>query len=542
MTAFTKSCQCMEQLFANVNNVFAFVIPVSDFFWDFPTNISFYKSIPVLGNFSLAVLLLLGAGLYFTIRTGFIQATHFGKGIHILAYRKSGETGISPLAAFLLSSAMRVGPGNILGVTGAISVGGPGALFWMWVSATVGMATAYTEAVLAQIFKEKKNDEFVGGLPFYGRKLLGDLPVAGIVLSVMYIVYAMCCIPAQGFNVVSSITQMGSIVVGYDLPVAGTFTYAVALLVVIFTAWIAFGGIKAVTRITNGMVPVMAILYMVIVLGLVVLNLDQLPYFFAAVFGGAFTPEAIFGGAFGLCIVQGVKRGLMSNEAGQGTITMAAACSDAKHPCEQGIVQAIGVFLDTHVICTLTGFVVIMAHLWNGTDGAGWMALGKLPRFLASAQALVPVASLSGVISFLLTFCFCLFALTCLIGMISFSEIAANRISRSTTFISGIRLLGIFITTFGIVCSLAGIDLGNLWSISDLGNILIVFANLPLLMLGAKYVLRATEHYKLEDGSPFSMHSIGWTNGPLWWDSHPEICNDSDGSDGHDLEKRWELN
>ena len=121
----------MEQLFANVNNVFAFVIPVSDFFWDFPTNIPFYKSIPVLGNFSLAVLLLIGVGLYFTLRTGFIQVTHFSKGVYVLAHRKSGETGISPLAAFLLSSAMRVGPGNILGVTGAISVGGPGALFWM---------------------------------------------------------------------------------------------------------------------------------------------------------------------------------------------------------------------------------------------------------------------------------------------------------------------------------------------------------------------------------------------------------------------------
>ena len=527
----------MEQLFANVNNVFAFVIPVSDFFWDFPTNIPFYKSIPVLGNFSLAVLLLLGAGLYFTVRTGFIQLTHFRKGVYVLAHRKSGETGISPLAAFLLSSAMRVGPGNILGVTGAISVGGPGALFWMWVSATFGMATAYTEAVLAQIFKEKKNDEFVGGLPFYGRKLLGDAPTAGVALSIMYIVYAMCCIPAQGFNVVSSITQMGSIFVGAELPAAGTFAYVTAVAIVAFTAWIAFGGIKAVTRVTNGMVPVMAILYMVIVLGLVVLNLDQLPYFFSAVFSGAFTPEAVFGGAFGLCLVQGVKRGLMSNEAGQGTITMAAACSDAKHPCEQGIVQAIGVFLDTHVICTLTGFVVIMAHLWAGADGAGWLALGKLPRFLVSAQALTPIASLNGIIAFLLTFCFCLFALTCLVGMISFSEIAANRISRSASFINGIRILGIFITTFGIICSLAGIDLGNLWSISDLGNILIVFANLPLLMIGAKYVLRATAHYKLEDGTAFSSKVIDWTNGSLWWDGHPEMHNDPDDPE---LEKKLE--
>ena len=510
----------MDQLFANINNVFAFVIPVSDFFWDFPTNLPWYKAIPILGNFSLAVLCLFGAGIWFTVRTGVIQLTHFKKAILVLAQKKSSETGISPLAAFLLSSAMRVGPGNILGVTGAISVGGPGALFWMWLSASFGMATAYAEAVLAQIFKERKNNEFVGGLPFYGRRLLGDRAIAGILLSVMYIIYAMCCIPAQGFNVVSSIGQMGTIVTGAEIPTAGTFSFLVALLMILVTAWIAFGGIRAVTRVTNGMVPVMAIVYMAVVLVLVFMNLNQLPYFFTAVFGGAFSPDAIFGGVFGTVLVQGVKRGLMSNEAGQGTITMAAACSDAKHPCEQGLVQSIGVFLDTLVICTCTGFIVVMAHLWTGADqGASWLALGKLPRFLASAQALTPGNdTLSSIVAFLLTFSFCLFAFTCLVGMISFSEIAANRISRSPSFINSIRILGIFITTFGIACSLAGIDLGNLWSISDLGNILIVFTNVPLLCIGAKYVFRATAHYKAQDGSPFTSAVIGCEE-EIWWDT-----------------------
>lgn len=172
----------MEQLFSSVNQIFEFVIPVSDFFWDFPTNLSWYASIPILGNFSLAVILLIGSGIYFSIRTGFIQVTHFSKGVRLLAKKKKEEAGISSLAAFFLSSAMRVGPGNILGVTGAISVGGPGALFWMWVSAFFGMSTAYSEAVLAQIFKEKKKDEFVGGLPFYGKKLLGNKMWAGILL------------------------------------------------------------------------------------------------------------------------------------------------------------------------------------------------------------------------------------------------------------------------------------------------------------------------------------------------------------------------
>ena len=507
----------MEALFAQVNAVLAFVGPVSDFFWDFPTNIPFYHDLPLIGNFSLAVLVLLGAGLFFTVRTGFIQVTNFKKGIMTLTEKTSTSKGISPLAAFLLSSAMRVGPGNIIGVTGAISVGGPGALFWMWVSATFGMATAYAEAVLSQIFKEKSKDEFVGGLPFYGYRLAGNSAAVGFFLSIMYIVYAMCCIPAQGFNVVSAVNQMYGMMIGTEVDPTSTFSIVTAIVVVLCTGWIAFGGIRGIVKVTNKLVPVMAIVYLLLVLMLIILNLDQLPFFFTAVFSQAFSPEAAFGGAFGTVLVQGVKRGLMSNEAGQGTITMAAACADAKHPCEQGCVQAIGVFLDTLVICTLTGFVVIMAHLWTTPESAAWFELGKLPRFLTSAAALTPGETLSVIVPFLIAFCFCLFALTCLIGMISFSEIAAHRISDKTSFINAIRLLGIFITAFGITCSLAGIDLGNLWAISDLGNILIVFANVPLLCLGAPYVLRATKHYKENDDTPFTSETIGY-QGKLWWD------------------------
>ena len=499
----------MEQIFDSINHFFRFITPISDFFWDFPTNLDWYAGIPVLGNFSLAIILLVGSGIFFTFKTGFIQITHFGKGIKLLTRRKKAATGISSLAAFFLSSAMRVGPGNILGVTGAIAVGGPGALFWMWVSAFFGMATAYVEAVLSQIFKEKKGDEFVGGLPFYGKKLLGNKVWAGIALSLMYIVYAMCCLPAQGFNVVSSMGQMAEIVTGNTLATTSAFYYVVAILLIVLTAIVVFSGIRKITKVTDKMVPVMAVVYVVTVLILIILNLDKLPYFFTAVFGGAFTTEAVFGGTFGTVLAQGVKRGLMSNEAGQGTITMAAGAADCEHPCEQGIVQSIGVFLDTMVICTLTGFVIVMANLWNGSDATGWFALDRLPKFLSSAAELTPGTVLNSVIMFLITFCFCLFAYTCLIGMISFSEIAANRISRKKSFLNGVRILGLFITAFGILCSMAGLDLGNLWAISDLGNILIVFANIPLLYLGAGYVFKATKHFKKKDGSPFGSEVIG---------------------------------
>ena len=470
----------MQGIFEWVNSIFSFITPVSDFLWDFPTNFDWYAKIPVLGNFSLAIILLLGSGMFFTFRLGFMQVTHFKRGVKIMAQKRSVKTGISPLAAFMLSSAMRVGPGNIIGVTGAIAVGGPGAVFWMWVSAFFGMAVAYMEGVLAQIFKEKKDDEFVGGLPFYGRKLLGNSVLVGVLLSVLYILYALCCLPAQGFNVVSSIGRMAEIATGATIATDSVFYYIVGAIVVLLTGVIAFGGIKKVTKWTDKMVPVMAVLYIVTVFVLIILNLGVVPYFFGAVFKGAFTPEAVFGGMFGTVLAQGVKRGLMSNEAGQGTITMSAAASDANHPCEQGLLASIGVFLDTIIICTLSGFVVVMARCWEGSGAAEWMAMDKLPKFTASVAQLTPGTAFNAVITFLVTLCFSLFAYTCLLGMISFSEIAANRINKGKSFINAIRIIGLFVAAFGILCNIAGLNLDNLWAFSDLGNILIAYVNIPI--------------------------------------------------------------
>ena len=506
----------MQEVFESINGIFAFIGPLSDFLWDFPTNFEWYASIPLLGNFSFAIILLLGSGIFFSFRIGFMQVTHFKKGIGIMTEKRTVDTGISPLAAFLLSSAMRVGPGNIIGVTGAIAVGGPGALFWMWISAFFGMAVAYMEGVLAQIFKEKKDDEFIGGLPFYGRKLLGNKVWIGVFLSLLYILYAFCCLPAQGFNVVSSLGRMAEIVTGSSIASDSVFYYVVGALTIVLTAIIAFGGIKKVTKWTDKMVPVMAVLYIVTVLVLIVLNIGSIPYFFGAVFSGAFRPEAFFGGMFGTVLAQGVKRGLMSNEAGQGTITMSAAASDAKHPCEQGILASIGVFLDTIVICTLSGFVVVMAHCWDGPNAEAWSGLDKLPKFTESIAQLTPGTAANAIVTFLITLCFGMFAYTCLLGMISFSEIAANRIRKDRGFINIVRGIALFVAAFGILCNIAGLELGNLWAFSDLGNILIVFFNVPVVYVGSRYVLRATKHYKKNDGTPFTSEVIGRNDCAFW--------------------------
>ena len=506
----------MQSVFEAINSVFAFIGPLSDFLWDFPTNFEWYRNIPILGNFSFAIILLLESGIFFSFRLGFMQVTHFKKGVRILTEKRTSETGITPAAAFFLSSAMRVGPGNIIGVTGAIAVGGPGALFWMWVSAFFGMAIAYMEGVLAQIFKEKKDDEFVGGLPFYGRKLLGNKVWIGIFLSVLYILYALCCLPAQGFNVVSSIGRMAEIVTGSTIASNSVFYYVVGALIILLTAGIAFGGIRKVTKWTDKMVPVMAVLYIAVVFILIILNLGRIPYFFETVFGGAFKPEAFFGGVFGTVLAQGVKRGLMSNEAGQGTITMSAAASDAKHPCEQGLLASVGVFLDTIVICTLTGFVVVMAHCWTGENAQAWAALDKLPKFTESIAVLTPGTAFNAIITFLVTLCFCMFAFTCLLGMISFSEIAANRIRRDRVCINIVRCVALFVAAFGILCNIAGLELGNLWAFSDLGNILIVYFNVPIVYVGAKYVFRATKHFRKNDGTPFTSEVIGRDDCTYW--------------------------
>ena len=511
----------MKAIFEAINNIFSFVTPVSDFLWNFPTNIEWYSKIPLLGNLSLAIIVLVGSGLFFSFKLGFIQVTHFKRGIKTLVEKRNAKTGISPLASFFLSTAMRVGPGNIIGVTGAIAVGGPGALFWMWVSAFFGMATAYMEGTLAQIFKEKKGDEFVGGLPFYGRKLIGNKVWVGIFLSVLYILYALCCLPAQGFNVVSSVGRIAEVMMGSKMESDAIFYYIVGAIVVIMTAVIAFGGIKKVTKWTDKMVPVMAVVYIVTVVTLIIINITRIPFFFSSVFGGAFTPDALFGGAFGTVLAQGVKRGLMSNEAGQGTITMPAAAADAGHPCEQGIVASLGVFLDTIVICTLTGFVVVMGRCWLGDGGATWMVLDKLPMFTESIAALTPGTELNAVMSVLVSLCFCLFAYTCLIGMISFSEIVANRISTTKTCINAVRIICLFVAAFGILCNIAGLELGNLWAFSDLGNILIVYFNVPIVYVGAKYVFRATKHYKKNDGTPFTSKVIG-RDDCTYWDEKAE--------------------
>jgi len=510
----------VQELFGTVNNLFAFIGPISNAVWDFPTQLGWYRAIPLLGQMSFAVILLLGMGIYFTLRTRCVQWLSLTRAIPIMQRRQSDQNGISALASFMLGLAMRAGPGNIVGVTGAITVGGPGALFWMWVAALFGMATAFMESVLAQLFKERKHNEYVGGLPFYGRRIIGNKRFVGVFLSLAFMTYALFNVPVQTFNVFTAIGMIADTATGTVSERQSPLYYGIALVLVASCAWLILGGIRRVTAYTNYLVPIKAAVFCGISLLIVLLNFPMIPSFFSAVITGAFAPDALFGGAMGVALAEGVRRGLMSNEAGQGTITMAAAAADNNHPCEQGFVQSLGVFFDTIIICTLTGFIVVLAHLWtDSASSAQWAAdsASRIGTYLASVEALVPAVVANAVI-IILAACYCLFAFTTLLGMISFAEISANFISRADGFILAVRILGSLVfVPFGALTVLAGLELGNLWTITDLTNIIMVYLNIPILLLGAPLVYKALAHYRATNGGKFISAEFGletehWTH------------------------------
>lgn len=501
----------MENFIGEICAVFQ---ALSDMVWDFPTNFAFYRELPIIGNLPLVIILLVGTGVYFSFSLRFVQIRYFRSGLQTLIHRRNAKKGISPLASFLLSTAMRVGPGNILGVTGAVSTGGPGALFWMWFSAFFGMATAFVESTLSQIYKNRQGGAYIGGLPAYGRKLLGGAAWVGVALSFLYILYAILCIPAQGFNAISAMVSVSERVFGLSAGSDSILIWIFFAVLLIIATFSVFGGLARITRITDVLVPFMAVIYVVAVLAMVLLNLDRLPWFFYSVVTEAFNPEPIFGGALGIALSQGIKRGLMSNEAGQGTLTMPAAVSDAKHPCEQGTIQAIGVFLDTMVICTLTGFVVIMGRLWTTPDAESWFQLGRLEKFLASCSELLGNGAGENVVLPTISVCFGVFAFTTLLGFLSFSEICAREISEKNGFIRVVRFVNLSVLAFGMATSIAGFDLSALWNLSDFANIVMVCVNLPLLYVGFGKVRKAFNHFECGK-EKFNSENFGESL-PVW--------------------------
>ncbi|MDJ0699282.1 MAG: alanine/glycine:cation symporter family protein [Woeseiaceae bacterium] len=312
------------------------------------------------------VYLCLGAGLIFSILTRFVQVRLFREMLRLLFSSKASDTGISSFQALAVSLSGRVGTGNIAGVAAAIGFGGPGAIFWMWVVAFLGSATAYVESALGQIYKEVDEGEYRGGPAFYIEKAMGQKWYAWI-FAVSTIIATGLLLPGVQSNAIGNAAAEafgnGQIVNSWVGEIASTKLIA-AVVVVSVLGFIIFGGVKRIAHFTQVVVPFMALGYIVSALAIVAMNITMLPEIIGLILSEAFTVQAVTGGA----VFWGVKRGIFSNEAGQGTGPHAAAASEVEHPAQQGLVQAFSVYIDTLFVCTATAFMILITKAYNVVD------------------------------------------------------------------------------------------------------------------------------------------------------------------------------
>ena len=317
------------------------------------------------------VYLALGAGLFFSILTRFVQVRLFGEMVHLLFSSKESDRGISSFQALAVSLSGRVGTGNIAGVAAAIGFGGPGAVFWMWVVAFLGASTAYVEATLGQIYKEVDEGQYRGGPAFYIEKAMGQRWY-GWAFAIVTIIATGLLLPGVQANSISSAAEValgtGEIYQTALGDISFTKITTAAVVVTIF-GFIIFGGVKRIARVTQVVVPFMALGYIITAVGIMALNITEVPRIFGMIIGDAFTPMAGFGAAIGW----GVKRGVYSNEAGQGTGPHAAAASEVQHPAQQGLVQAFSVYIDTLFVCSATAFMILITGAYNVHGKTGFI-------------------------------------------------------------------------------------------------------------------------------------------------------------------------
>ena len=306
------------------------------------------------------IYLCLGGGLVFTIVLRAVQIRHLGDMGRLLFNGQKSDSGLSSFQAFCMAIAGRVGTGNIAGVATAIFYGGPGALFWMWVVAILGAATTFIECTMAQLFKEKVNNQYRGGATYYiSRFFKSD------VLGYIFAMVAMISLALTQTGIHSN-TIAESVVAAFGIP-----KWVTGLVICIGLALIIFGGVKRIGAVAEKVVPVMATLYIIVALIILVLNASQIPAVFKLIFTSAFGKDQIIGAAFGSAVIWGTKRAVFSSETGMSTATQAAATAEVSHPVKQGLVQSFSVYIDTLFVCTATGIMLLMTGCYNVTDGNG---------------------------------------------------------------------------------------------------------------------------------------------------------------------------
>ncbi|AYK67879.1 alanine:cation symporter family protein [Bacillus subtilis subsp. subtilis] len=410
--------------------------------------------------------ILIGLGLFFTIRFGFIQFRYFIEMFRIVGEKPEGNKGVSSMQAFFISAASRVGTGNLTGVALAIATGGPGAVFWMWVVAAVGMASSFVESTLAQLYKVRDGEDFRGGPAYYIQKGLGARWL-GIVFAILITV---------SFGLIFNAVQTNTIAGALD----GAFhvnKIVVAIVLAVLTAFIIFGGLKRVVAVSQLIVPVMAGIYILIALFVVITNITAFPGVIATIVKNALGFEQVVGGGIGGIIVIGAQRGLFSNEAGMGSAPNAAATAHVSHPAKQGFIQTLGVFFDTFIICTSTAFIILLYSVTPKGDGIqvtqaalNYHIGGWAPTFIAVAMFL--------------------FAFSSVVGNYYYGETNIEFIKTSKTWLNIYRIAVIAMVVYGCLA-----DFQLVWDMADLFMGIMALINLIVITLLSNVAYKVYKDY-----------------------------------------------
>ena len=450
----------------------------------------------------ILIILLIAAGLFFTFRTKFAQFRLLPQQFRSLIEKPKGKKGISSFQALMVSTASRVGTGNIIGVSTAICSGGFGAVFWMWVIAIIGAGSAFIESTLAQVYKKRGKDGFYGGPSYYIESALKSRPLAVIFSIFLIVTYGI------GFNMLASYNLQSTFEV-YSFYNASVTPWIIGGVVALLVLFCLMGGGKGIAKVTGVLVPVMGVAYIAVALIITLINAPALPSIFGRIFTEAFDLRAIFGGFAGSCVMFGIKRGLFSNEAGVGSAPNASATAEVSHPVKQGLVQVLSVFIDTLLVCSATAFMC--------------MASGIEPsKEIAGAQYVQ--ASVSSVLGdfgpIFITVAMLLFAFTTLIGNLYYvDQCVVHLIKREPP-----KALKIVLYVFWSIIILigAGLSADLLWNIADVTMGAMTVINIPVILIlhtDAIKVLRDFDRQRKAGKDPvFHANSVKLKGEPECWE------------------------
>ena len=449
------------------------------------------------------IVVLIACGIGFTLRTRFVQLTMLPEMLRLLVTdgrSKRVHGTVSSFQAFCVSTASRVGVGNIAGVAIAIVTGGPGAIFWMWLIAFIGSATGFIESTLAQIYKlPRGKNRFHGGPAYYIQNRLHQPAVAKLFAVLISITFGLIYVSVQANTIALSLET------AFTVPPLLT-----AAVIAILTAVSISGGMVRIARITAYFVPIMAGLYLLTAFAVILMNLDKVPGMFALIIHDAFTPQAAVGGGIGTTILTGIRRGLFSNEAGEGSVPNAAATANVSHPVKQGLVQAFGVYVDTWIVCTATAFIVLLSGQY--TIGGELTGIALTQKSLESIfGGLAP-----GAVALMIL----LFAFSSVIGNYYYGEInIAFFETKSRLPLTLYRVFVVVMAAFGCVA-----ELPLVWNLADLFMGFLALTNLYAIARLAKYACAALDDYSTKKKSgitepDFSSDTFGDSDGIHAWSS-----------------------